>query len=261
MRADQLLVERKLAPTKSSAQRLIAAGVQWREAVGKSTEWQRVHKNGQELPDWAELALLDNAELRYVSRAGLKLEGALAASGVNPAGLSFLDVGQSTGGFTDCLLQQGATRVVGLDVGHGQLVPALRCDPRVLALEGVNARDPDAVEQALEKGKWPTDAPSFDGLVMDVSFISQTLILPAVLRWVKPGGVLLSLVKPQFELSSAELGKGGVVQGDALLKKARTKVGKALTSLGCEALQWLPSPILGGDGNQEFFVFAKVPAP
>jgi 23S rRNA (cytidine1920-2'-O)/16S rRNA (cytidine1409-2'-O)-methyltransferase len=125
VRADQLLVERGLAATRSQAQRLIAAGVQWR--LG-SHPWRSVGKNGDELPAQAELQLLDDAEARYVSRGGLKLEGALQASGVDVRGLACLDVGQSTGGFTDCLLQHGAAHVVGVDVGHGQLHPALRGD-------------------------------------------------------------------------------------------------------------------------------------
>ena len=133
MRADQLLVERGLAASRSQAQRLIAAGVTWRSSPLRA--WQRVAKNGDELPAFAELQLLDAAESRYVSRGGLKLEGALLASGWSVQGLRCLDVGQSTGGFTDCLLQQGAAQVVGVDVGHGQLHERLRADPRVVCVE------------------------------------------------------------------------------------------------------------------------------
>ena len=129
MRADQLLLERGLAASRSQAQRLIASGVEWRLGT---KPWQRVAKNGDELPMPSELRLLDTAEARYVSRGGLKLEGALQSSGLTAQGLRCLDVGQSTGGFTDCLLQQGAAQVVGLDVGHGQLHPRLRDDARVV---------------------------------------------------------------------------------------------------------------------------------
>src|SRR5574343_1157572 len=139
MRADQLLVERGLAASRSQAQRLITAGVQWRLGAGA---FRRVGKNGDEVPDSAELVLLDDAEARYVSRGGLKLEGALKTAGWSAAGWRCLDVGQSTGGFTDCLLQQGAAQVVGIDVGHGQLHARLRADPRVTCLEGLNSRHP-----------------------------------------------------------------------------------------------------------------------
>ena len=137
MRADQLLVTRGLAATRSQAQRLIAGGVRWFDGG----EWKAVAKNGDELPPVAELKLLDEAESRYVSRGGLKLEGALRAAGLDVTGWTCLDVGQSTGGFTDCLLQHGAARVTGVDVGHGQLHPSLRGDARVTVLEKLNARE------------------------------------------------------------------------------------------------------------------------
>lgn len=266
MRADQLLVEKGLAPTRSVAQRLIRSGVQWcntpsREAGAAlhDQDWKTISKNGQELPAWVTLRLLDEAQLRYVSRAGLKLEGALAACGLCVAGWRCLDVGQSTGGFTDCLLQQGASQVVGLDVGHDQLALSLRQHPQVLALQGVNARDALAVRSALQAHTDGGAQISFDGVVIDVSFISQTLVLPAVLPWVKPGGHVVSLVKPQFELSSAALGKRGIVTDLALHAQAQERVAHALQQLGCCELVWLESPILGGDGNKEFFVWAKIP--
>src|SRR3954464_11565081 len=137
MRADQLLVERGLAATRSQAQRLIAAGVQWCDGAA----WKPVAKNGDELPDAAQLELLDTAEARYVSRGGLKLEGALRAAALDVRGWTCLDVGQSTGGVTDCLLQHGAARVTGVDVGHGQLHESVRRDARVAAIEKLNARE------------------------------------------------------------------------------------------------------------------------
>jgi 23S rRNA (cytidine1920-2'-O)/16S rRNA (cytidine1409-2'-O)-methyltransferase len=139
MRADQLLVERGLAASRSQAVRLIAGGLRWRDA-GTSDAWRSVVKNKDDVPESAELELADAAEARYVSRGGLKLEGALTVTGLDVAGKLCLDVGQSTGGFTDCLLQHGAAKVVGVDVGHGQLHARLREDERVVAIEGVNAR-------------------------------------------------------------------------------------------------------------------------
>ncbi len=178
MRADQLLVERGLAASRSQAQRLIASGVQWRLGAGA---FRRVAKNGDEVPEGAELVLLDDAEARYVSRGGLKLEGALQAAGWNVTGWRCLDVGQSTGGFTDCLLQQGAAQVVGIDVGHGQLHPRLRSDARVLCIEGLNARELQPADDRI-----PDADLGFDLAVGDVSFISLTLVLPGVASLLKP---------------------------------------------------------------------------
>ena len=144
MRADLFLVEHGHAATRSQAQRLIASGVQWRVEAGGA--WKKVAKNGDEIPDAAELQLLDTTEAKYISRGGLKLEGALKSTGVDVAGLRCLDIGQSTGGFTDCLLQHGAAQVVGVVVGHGQLHPSLRSDPRVVCIEGVNARSMTAID-------------------------------------------------------------------------------------------------------------------
>ena len=144
MRADQLLVDRGLAVSRSQAARLSAGGLRWRLHAGEG--WRAVAKNGDVVPDGAELELADAAEARYVSRGGLKLEGALEATGIDVHGRLCLDVGQSTGGFTDCLLQRGAAQVVGVDVGHGQLHPRLRADARVTALERVNARTLNAPE-------------------------------------------------------------------------------------------------------------------
>ena len=251
VRADQLLVERGLAASRSQAQRLIAAGVQWRMDAGA---FKRVAKNGDEVPEGAELVLLDDAEARYVSRGGLKLEGALRAAGWNVSGWRCLDVGQSTGGFTDCLLQQGATQVVGLDVGHGQLHERLRSDARVVCLEGLNARE-------LQPGdvRIPDAAAGFDLVVGDVSFISLTLVLPGVVPLLKPGARLLMLVKPQFELQPGQVGKGGIVRDAALYALVERRLHEACTSLGLQVQAWRDSPIVGGDGNREFFVQAVKP--
>ncbi|MEE1652799.1 MULTISPECIES: TlyA family RNA methyltransferase [Brachymonas] len=248
MRADQLLVERGHAASRSQAQRLIAAGVQWRLP---GAAWQAVRKNGEELPDYAELQLQDAAEARYVSRGGLKLEGALQAVGLDVTGLRCLDVGQSTGGFTDCLLQHGAASVIGIDVGQAQLHPRLRADARVTAHEKLNARDAAAVAAALGEHD------GFDLLVGDLSFISQTLVWPAVLPQLKPGGQLLMLVKPQFELQPAQIGKGGIVRDARLYAEVEQRMRDCCSALNVELLHWLDSPIAGGDGNREFFVHGR----
>jgi 23S rRNA (cytidine1920-2'-O)/16S rRNA (cytidine1409-2'-O)-methyltransferase len=246
MRADQLLLERGLAASRSQAQRLIASGVEWRLGT---KPWQRVAKNGDELPLPCEVRLLDNAEARYVSRGGLKLEGALRSSA---QGLRCLDVGQSTGGFTDCLLQQGAAQVVGLDVGHGQLHPRLRDDARVVCIERINARELQANDARV-----PDGPQGFDLVVGDLSFISLTLVLPALLPLLKQGGVLLMLVKPQFELQPSDIGKGGLVKDEASYVQVEARLREACAALHLDVLGYWPSAIAGGDGNKEFWIGAR----
>jgi 23S rRNA (cytidine1920-2'-O)/16S rRNA (cytidine1409-2'-O)-methyltransferase len=249
MRADQLLVERGLAATRSQAQRLIAAGVQWRLP---GQDWKAVAKNGEELRDAAELRLLDTAETRYVSRGGLKLEGALRHTGLDVTGLRCLDVGQSSGGFTDCLLQRGAQQVVGVDVGQGQLHPQLKGDPRVVCIEKCNARELSA-DGLQDAG----GAPPFGLIVGDLSFISQTLVWPAVVPLLAPGGHLLMLVKPQFELQPAQIGKGGLVKDAASYALVRERIERACVEHDLSVRDYFESPITGGDGNREFFVCAS----
>jgi 23S rRNA (cytidine1920-2'-O)/16S rRNA (cytidine1409-2'-O)-methyltransferase len=273
MRIDQLLVARGLASTRSQAQRLIADGVQWR----KGDEWKTVAKNGDEVPEDAPLQLLDDSEARYVSRGGLKLEAALKQVGLSVAGLACLDVGQSTGGFTDCLLQHGAASVVGVDVGSAQLHPSLREDPRVLCVEKVNARSLVATDLIAAyaystgaEGQFDSEdnadgeevsvsefVPEFDLIVADLSFISQTLVLPAVLAFLKTGGTLLTLVKPQFELQPGQVGKGGIVKDDAMYPLVEQRLREACADLGLTVTAWFDSPIDGGDGNREFFICAR----
>jgi len=269
VRADQLLVERGLAASRSQAARLIASGLRWKDGAA----WRGVAKNGQELPADAEIELADAAEARYVSRGGLKLEGALRAGGIDPRGRRCLDVGQSTGGFTDCLLQHGAARVVGVDVGHGQLHPRLRADARVACIERVNARELDtaalAPAFAIEKGadgpgvalaasRFGAPIPSpFDLVVGDLSFISLTLVLPALVPWLAPDGDLLMLVKPQFELQPGQIGKGGIVRDPALYAVVEARLRAACAALGLRVAGWADSPIAGGDGNREFFIHAR----
>jgi 23S rRNA (cytidine1920-2'-O)/16S rRNA (cytidine1409-2'-O)-methyltransferase len=242
MRIDQLLVERGLASSRSQAQRLIASGVRWLDRG----DWKRIGKNGDEVPDEAELELLDVAEARYVSRGGLKLESALKQAGVEVRGMTCLDAGQSTGGFTDCLLQLGAARVTGVDVGQGQLHEKLRGDPRVVAIEKLNARELTA-EQVGD---------DFDLVVGDLSFISMTLVLPALVGVLKPGGDLLMLVKPQFELQPGQVGKRGVVTDESMYAVVEKRIRDCCAELGLEVKGWYDSPITGGEGNREFFVYA-----
>lgn len=249
MRADQLLVERGLAASRSQAQRLIAAGVRWRVGGG---DWRVVGKNGDELPAQAELALQDASEARYVSRGGLKLEGALHDSGLAVQGRRCLDVGQSTGGFTDCLLQHGAAQVVGLDVGHDQLHPRLRSDARVVCIEGLNARELQAGDARI-----PDAAQGFEVIVGDLSFISLSLVLPALLPLARDDAQWLMLVKPQFELQPADIGKGGLVKDPARYADVRQRVQQACEALGLEMWGYWPSVIAGGDGNQEFWMAAR----
>jgi 23S rRNA (cytidine1920-2'-O)/16S rRNA (cytidine1409-2'-O)-methyltransferase len=250
MRADQLLVERGLAASRSQAQRLVAAGVQWR--LGDSP-WKTVAKNGEELRETVELQLLNTAEARFVSRGGLKLEGALKHTGMEVAGRYCLDVGQSSGGFTDALLQAGALSVVGVDVGQGQLSPALRSDPRVVCIEKCNARELSA-EVLNEAG---VEEARFDLIVGDLSFISQTLVWPAIVPLLRPAGQMLMLVKPQFELQPAHIGKGGLVKDAASYAVVRERIVQACVDNTLQMQDYFESAITGGDGNREFFVWAR----
>jgi 23S rRNA (cytidine1920-2'-O)/16S rRNA (cytidine1409-2'-O)-methyltransferase len=248
-RIDQLLVQKGMAPSRSAAQRLIARGaVRWRGPSG----WTVPRKAGDELPEGAEIQLTDDAELRWASRGGLKLEGALAQAGLDVAGRICLDVGQSTGGFTDVLLAQGAKHVVGVDVGHGQLLQRLRDDARVTALEGVNAR-----HLSLETLGPAIPAEGFGLVTGDLSFISLTLVLAALAPLLSAEGDLLMLVKPQFELQPEHIGKGGLVRDNpALHAEVKAKLRAACTQSGLRVCGWFDSPITGNDGNREHFIWA-----
>jgi len=249
MRADQLLVQRGLAPTRSAAQRLIARdAVRWLGVKG----WAVPRKAGEDLPEGCGLQVTDDAELRFVSRGGLKLEGALAKCGLDVRGLRCLDVGQSTGGFTDLLLQRGAARVVGIDVGHGQLHAQLAADARVELYEGLNARDVSGSAFAA------AHAPhSFDFVTGDLSFISLTLVLPTLAMYLAAGGHLLMLVKPQFELQPEQIGKGGIVKDSASFALVETRIRASCKVLLLTVSGYFRSPITGGNGNTEFFVWAR----
>ncbi len=194
-----------------------------------------------------EAAVSVEAAARYVGRGGTKLEGALRDFGINPAGYTALDIGASTGGFTDCLLQQGANKVYAIDVGHGQLAWKIRSDPRVVVREKLNAR-------FLSRADVPDP---IDLCVIDVSFISLTLILPKGFELVSPNGVILALIKPQFELQASDVGRGGIVRDPALHEKAQAKIRDFVAAAGHELVGMFPAAITGTDGNQEFFACVR----
>ncbi len=249
MRADQLIVSSGLAPTRSAAQRLIERGaVQWDSPKG----WVPLRKAGETLPEQAQLRVTDDAELRYVSRGGLKLEGALRQAGIDPTGWVALDIGQSTGGFTDCLLKAGAARVVGVDVGHGQLHAALQTDERVVALEGTHVR-----ELGASPLREVAPAGGFALVVGDLSFISMIGALSHLDPWLAAGGQALLLIKPQFELGPQAIGKGGLVKDPSLYPVLEQQAREAALALGWSVQGWFDSTITGGDGNREFFLWAR----
>jgi 23S rRNA (cytidine1920-2'-O)/16S rRNA (cytidine1409-2'-O)-methyltransferase len=239
-RLDLLLVARGLAPTREKAQAMILAGLV--EVAGR-----RADKAGEGVPEDAEVAVAGPPH-PYVSRGGVKLAAALDRFGIDPSGSICLDVGASTGGFTDCLLQRGAARVYALDVGHGQLDAKLRADPRVVVREKVNAR-------SLSDADVPE---SVDLAVVDVSFISLRLILPAVVPRVKPGGAIVVLVKPQFEAGRREVPRGGVVRSQETRLRVLAEIEAVGRELALEVTGSLPSPIRGGRGNEEFLLGFRV---
>ena len=242
-RIDKLLVDLGLAESRSKAQALVMAGV-------VLVDEKRVEKSSEEFESNAAVRIKgQTAETKYVGRGGLKLERALAEFGIDPTGFVCLDVGASTGGFTDCLLQHGASKVYAIDVGTNQLAWKIRADERVVAREKVNARTLS-----------PED---FDGpmdlVVMDVSFISVNKIIPALVPLLKDSGRLVVLIKPQFEVGKGEVGKGGIVRDPEKHKEVVEAV-KAF-ALGCGLVDngIIDSPILGADGNKEFLaVFSKL---
>ena len=242
MRADVLLVERGLAPSRTAAQRLIAAGHVF---ARDGTEKVALTKPSATVHDDVELEIEASELDRFVSRGGLKLEGGLSHVALDVREFHCLDVGQSTGGFTDCLLQRGAAHVVGVDVGHDQLHAKIRNDFRVTCIEGVNARTLQSIGEP------------FDLIVADVSFISLTKVLPQWPALLRKGGRVLSLVKPQFEVGADNLARGGIVRDESLYAVVEKTIGMACTDAGLSVLDYFDSLITGGDGNREFFVYAK----
>jgi 23S rRNA (cytidine1920-2'-O)/16S rRNA (cytidine1409-2'-O)-methyltransferase len=240
-RLDKLLVDRGIAASRERAQSMILAG---KVLVNE----QKIEKAGASVEQDSALRLLGE-DLRYVSRGGLKLEKALEHWQIDLAGKVCLDIGASTGGFTDCMLQHGAVRVIAVDTGYGQMDFRLRTDPRVRLLEKTNARylTRDEIGEAV------------DFIAMDVSFISATLVLPAVIR-VAIGKLrqIVVLVKPQFEVGRDRVGKGGIVRDQSAQLAAVAKVEAALQALGCVHSQWTDSPILGMEGNREFLLYGEL---
>jgi 23S rRNA (cytidine1920-2'-O)/16S rRNA (cytidine1409-2'-O)-methyltransferase len=245
MRVDLLLVERGLVPSRERARALILAG---RVLVSE----QKVDKAGFAVPEDAPIRLLGE-DLRYVSRGGLKLAAALDHWKIETAGRACLDVGASTGGFTDCLLQHGAAHVTAVDTGFGQIAMKLRNDPRVRLLERTNARflAPGALAEAGSR--------QLTLLVMDVAFISATLLLGPVLAAAPGLSEAVILVKPQFEAGRGHVGKGGIVRDPEEHKRAIAKVAECVASLDWETVETIPSPITGMEGNREFLLYARRP--
>ena len=271
MRADVLLVERGLAPSRTAAQRLIAGGHVFARAGGLRTA---LVKASASIADGVALEIEASDLDRFVSRGGLKLDAALTQVALDVADLRCLDVGQSTGGFTDCLLQRGASHVIGVDVGHDQLHARMRADARVTCIEGVNARSLDEsvfVGAALaaipsqqttygctaNRGQGRSYNASFDLIVADVSFISLTKILPQWPALLAERGHVLSLVKPQFEVGAANLARGGIVRDVSLYATVEATIRTACAQAGLRVLDYFDSCITGTDGNREFFVYAE----
>ncbi len=242
MRIDKYMAENGLAVSRAKAQEMLKAGDVLVDGVP-------VEKPSFDVLDGMRVSVNENPLQRYVGRGGLKLEAALDAFRLSPEGQIALDIGASSGGFTDCLLHRGASFVYAVDAGCGQLHPSLLADARVCSMENTNARTLTA--SLFEK------TPTF--AVMDVSFISQTLILPAILASMTEGGVLVSLIKPQFELGREALGKKGIVKSEKLAKSAQARVCDYAVSLGFRLVGSLPSPIRGGDGNLEFLAAFSLP--
>lgn len=236
-RVDKLLVERGLAESRTKAQALVMSGV-------VLVNEQRINKPSDTVPPDAQVRIkgADDPTSRYAGRGGLKLEAALRQFELNVQGYECLDIGASTGGFTDCLLQHGAARVIALDVGHNQIDWRLRTDPRVEVREGINARylQPDAFQT------------KFDLIVMDVSFISATKIMPALVPLLTDTGCLITLIKPQFEVGRGEVGKGGIVRDPQKHTRVIEEVNRVAEDLRLQVRNVIESPIRGADGNLEF---------
>lgn len=240
-RLDQTLVQRGFFGSRHQAQAAIMAGE-------VSVDGRRAIKASETVPEESQIAIA--ARNRYVGRGGLKLEGALTHFHISCKDNVALDIGASTGGFTDCLLQHGARKVFAVDVGHGQLAWKIRRDPRVVALEKTNARYLSRAEIAEP----------IELCVIDVSFISLTLVLPSVFDLLTPDGVILALIKPQFELAREDVGRGVVVRDPVLHAHAQQKVATFAEKIGAHVAGIVPSAITGADGNQEFFICLRKPS-
>jgi 23S rRNA (cytidine1920-2'-O)/16S rRNA (cytidine1409-2'-O)-methyltransferase len=240
IRLDQALVQRGFFPSRQQAQAAIMAGE-------VQLDGRRAAKASDLVRHESQITVATRD--RYVGRGGLKLEGALDHFAISCQEKVTLDIGASTGGFTDCLLQRGARKVSAVDVGHGQLAWKIREDPRVVVLEKVNARQ-------LSRSEIPEP---IDLCVIDVSFISLTLILPKAFELLTANGVILALIKPQFELAREDVGRGGIVREPRLHGRAQKKIAAFAETIGAEILGLVPAVITGADGNQEFFICLRKP--
>lgn len=252
MRLDVFLMHNQLAVSRTQAQEFIANGFVY---LLRGNERVPMRKSAYELDEslYDKIIVENNHLQKYVSRAGLKLEAALKSLNINVADKTILDVGQSTGGFTDCLIQQGAGRVVGLDVGHGQLHGRLKNHPRVFSVEGLNAKD-----LALNKNFLAlVPINKFDMVVMDVSFISLTKVLPFITDFLKTGGEYLFLVKPQFECGQEYLDKNGIVKDSKVYISIENNIRKAGLRYFNNVEAYIESDLIGKDGNQEYFIYGK----
>lgn len=238
-RIDKLLIEKRIVQSRERARSLIMEGM-------VIVEDRTIDKPGTKVDVEAQLQIR-GGDLPYVSRGGVKLEGALNAFGVHPSGMVVMDVGASTGGFTDCVLQKEARKVYAVDVGYGQLAWKLRKDPRVVNLERRNIRylKREEVEEEV------------DLILIDTSFISIEKYLPHLLGFLKMGGTIISLIKPQFEVGKGEVGKGGVVKDPALHQKVIERISQFSRGLGLKVLRVIESSLLGPKGNKEFFIYLK----
>jgi len=238
IRIDRLLVDRGLVESRERGQALILAGQ-------VLVNGQKQDKAGALVPEDGEVRILGEV-LPYVSRGGLKLAAALKEFGISVDGKVALDVGASTGGFTDCLLQHGARKIYAVDVGYGQMAWKIRQDPRVVTIERVNIR-------AIEPSLVPEPV---DMAVIDVSFISLEKVVPSILKFLRPGAELIALIKPQFEVGREQVGKGGIVRDEAARTAAVERVTTFIRGQGFDVRGVIPSPITGQDGNVEFLIHA-----
>lgn len=250
IRLDVFLVEKGWAHSRTHAQELIEAGQVFQI---DGAQKMPLKKASLAVTESMQVVVEEGPANRFVSRGGLKLEGALEHLKVSVKDLKVLDVGISTGGFTDCLLQKGAASVLGVDVGHGQVSPQLLKNPRLQAIEGINARQLSKHQEVLKA----LPSGGFELAVMDVSFISIALIIPEIAQLLKRQGFLLSLVKPQFEVGIDGISKGGIVKDVSLYRNVENKIREVCQREGFTILDYFPSPIRGKDGNNEFFVFAQ----
>lgn len=268
-RLDKLLTERNLCRSRAQAQQLISEGL---VAVKQGDQWSFISKANSLVQRDVAIKISDHPLQHYVSRAALKLKGAITRHPVNLAGYRALDIGQSTGGFTQVLLESGVATVVGIEVGHGQLAPQFRDHPKVICYEGCNARHltsilaekrstkvkPDLKTTVGSQAKQDQPNHHFDVAVMDVSFISQTLIIPELKNVLRSGSIIFSLVKPQFEARPGSRKKGGIIRDETIWFEVENKIKRCFEENHFTVHDYFPSSMTGSDGNREYFLFAQL---